>query len=83
MRRDIRLERVNVMLSAETLDWLDETVASIRKETRAKLSRSALIRGMIQGLARGGLSIRGCTSDEEISAAVAEFLRRSHSRRAR
>jgi len=43
MRRDIRLERVNVMLSAETLDWLDETVASIRKETRAKLSRSALI----------------------------------------
>jgi len=25
MRRDIRLERVNVMLSAETLDWLDES----------------------------------------------------------
>jgi len=77
-----KLERVNVMLSAKALSWLEETSTAIRGETGVRLSRSALIRGIVEGFAAAGLTIRRCCTGEEVASALSNYLRETQSGRA-
>ena len=77
-----RLERVNVMLSAKALSWLEETSTSIRGETGARLSRSALIRGIVEGFAAAELAIRRCSTGEDVAVALEAYLRETQGRNA-
>jgi hypothetical protein len=40
--------QTNVILTQEDADWLDEQTLAIRKKNRKSLSRSALLRGLLQ-----------------------------------
>jgi len=70
------LQRVNLMVSADVLRWLDETVAQLRADTGANLSRSGLIRGIICGFAIARVGVHRCRSEDEIATVLAIFLRR-------
>ena len=71
----------NLMLSRKALRWLEEMTASIRHETGAQLSRSALIRGIIEGFADAGLTVRRCCTGEEVAGALETYLRGAQGRK--
>jgi len=79
---DHRLERVNVMLSRKALGWLEETTASIRRETGVRLSRSGLIRGVVEGFAAAGVRFRRCRTEEEVATALESYFRGAQDRKA-
>jgi hypothetical protein len=47
---DERLERFNLVLSLEDIVWLDQLVAEISAESRAKVSRSEIVRAAVATL---------------------------------
>jgi len=49
-----RPQRLDVVLTVDLVDWLDEQAAAIRKKTGSKPNRSELLRFVIQTLRDGG-----------------------------
>jgi hypothetical protein len=45
-----RLERVNLMLSSEESEWLNQLAMEIRQQTGASVSRSEIVRAAIAAL---------------------------------
>lgn len=48
--RERKLIRVNLMLSREDSDWLDEFAEEVRHKTGARLSRSEIVRAALAAL---------------------------------
>jgi hypothetical protein len=67
--------QTNVILTHEDADWLDQQALAFRKNNRKSLSRSALLRALIQGARIIKLDVSRCRSEEQIAHDVAYLLR--------
>ncbi len=65
--------QTHIILSNETAAWLDGQCSTARKNGAA-LNRSQLLRGMIAGLARSGMDLSRCRTDEDVAGLVAFFF---------
>lgn len=75
-----RLDRVNVVLDTETLDWLESKAAQIRERTGATINRSQLIRAVLCALADARLGLGSCRTEVEIRRDLAKYLIDLHRR---
>jgi len=69
--------QTNVILTQEDANWLDEQTLAFRKNNRKSLSRSALLRALLQAARTINLDISRCRSAEQIAHDVAYLLRRA------
>ena len=67
--------QTNIVLSESAADWLDTQALAIRKRTRVYVSRSALLRALVHGLADSGLDLSRCASEFAIARAFSIILR--------
>jgi hypothetical protein len=68
-------ERVNLILRASDLEWLDSESRRVNTEHDGGLSRSAILRGFVGGFKCVGANLGTCKTTAEIEAAVARALR--------
>jgi hypothetical protein len=68
--------QTNVILTQEDADWLDEQTLAFRKNNRKSLSRSALLRALLQAARAVELNLSRCASEKAIAEGVAGLLRR-------
>lgn len=64
------LERVNVMLDAEALAWLDQAGGVMSATGGEKLNRSALLRGFVTAARLAALDLDGVASEGEFTVRV-------------
>ena len=76
------LERTNLMLSRAVNLWVDGQVTAIGRETGVRLSRSGLIRGVVEGFAAAGVRFRRCRTEEEVAVALESYFRGAQHRKA-
>ncbi len=65
--------QTHIILSNETAAWLDGQCLAARKNGAA-LNRSQLLRGTIAGLARSGMDLSLCRTDDDVAGLVAFFF---------
>jgi hypothetical protein len=70
-----------IVLSREHIPFLDEICANIRRHTGFAAKRSALIRALIEGFSRSGVTITNPRTEQEMANALAACLRRGADRR--
>ena len=63
-------EKATLVLSRDTSVWLDEQRAGIRRQSGTSVSRSQIVRGVLQGLADASMDFSQCTGEREICEAV-------------
>jgi hypothetical protein len=68
--------QTNVILTQDDADWLDEQTLAFRKNNRKSLSRSALLRAVLQGARAVQLDLSRCQSEKQIAEGIASLLRR-------
>lgn len=68
------LERVNVMLDAETLDWLDQAGGVMNATGGERLNRSALLRGFVTAARLAALDVDGVASEGEFAVRLLNLL---------
>ena len=68
--------QTNVILTQDDADWLDEQTLAFRKSNRKPLSRSALLRAIVQGARAAQLNPASCRSEYEIAHGISDLLRR-------
>jgi hypothetical protein len=56
--------------------WLSITSAHIRNRSGVSIDRSAILRGVLDGVHEGGIDLAACCSEEAICARIAEAVRR-------
>lgn len=66
------VERITVYATLDQLDHLDREVRRVRRRTRAHLPRTALIRGLVEGVARSEVDL--ATAGLASEAAVGEYV---------
>ena len=64
-----------VRLSTREISWLARTVVNNRRPSGLAIDRSALLRGLISGVAASGLNLAYCSNEDEISQAVSEAIK--------
>jgi hypothetical protein len=64
------LERVNVMLDAEDLAWLDQAGGVMSATGGEKLNRSELLRGFVTAARLSALDVDGVASEGEFAVRV-------------
>ena len=69
-------ERINIMLTPEILEYLDEETRRIRRRTRRRVSRSELVRAIFKAIASQQLTFEQCGTEADITTAFAGFLDR-------
>ena len=74
-------ERVTLVLSRENNAWLDEQTAAIRRQNGASVSRSGLIRGILQALADVPIGLERCRSESDVRTLVSFHLKAFYDRR--
>ena len=68
--------QTNVILTQDDADWLDEQTLAFRKNNRKALSRSALLRALLQGARAVQLDLSRCPSEKQIADGIARLLSR-------
>ena len=66
--------RLNVILDNQSTAWLEEQALMIRRTSGAALSRSELLRGMLNGLMQAGTDFSCCRSAGDVASVLAFFL---------
>ena len=66
--------RVNVVLDSPSTAWLEEQALMIRRATGAALSRSELLRGMLNGLMQAGTDFSRCRTEADVADLLAFLL---------
>jgi hypothetical protein len=66
--------QTNVILTQDDAVWLDEQTLAFRKNNRKPLSRSALLRAILQGARMVDLDLSRCRSEKEIAEGMAGLL---------
>lgn len=61
-------------VDSEIRRFLGSTAFNIRLRTESSFDRSALLRGILRAVARSGVDLVNCDSEEEVTAALARFL---------
>ena len=72
---------INVMLSLECLEGLEELAAAIRRGTGTLFTRSKLIRAIVAGVVAGRIDFSRCRTEEEL-AGMLVFVIDAFSKRA-
>jgi|GEM_PF-4159220 len=75
-KADPRENQYTVFLEPEHVDFLDDVRESIRRRNRTRLNRSALIRGIVKGIAQGGIDLASAESEDDIVALIKARLRK-------
>jgi hypothetical protein len=70
------LRTMAVRLGAHQDAWLTLTSAHIRNKGGVWIDRSAILRGVLDGVRKGGINLDACRSEEAIRTRVAEAVRR-------
>jgi hypothetical protein len=70
------LRRINLMLSADVLGWLDQTTAQIWETDRARISRSELVRALLGALADWKLQPVHCRTESAVRGGFFQYLDR-------
>jgi hypothetical protein len=65
---------VNVMLSVECLEGLEELTAAIRRGTGAMFTRSKLIRAIVAGVVGSRMDFSRCRTEVELAGLLAFLL---------
>jgi hypothetical protein len=73
--------QTNVILAQEDADWLDEQALAFRKNNRKPLSRSALLRAVLQGARLAQLNPASCRSEHQIARGISDLLGRGRQQR--
>jgi len=61
---------LTVRLRERNEDWLEQTMATVRKATGKRLTRSAVLRAVLDGVARANLDFAGVTAEPELAECV-------------
>jgi hypothetical protein len=69
------LRTIAVRLGQQQDGWLSLTAASIRNRTGLSVDRSAILRGVLDGVREGGIDLGDSRSEHAISARIAEAMR--------
>ena len=69
-------------LSAKQSGWLTTAAIKILAEQQKHIDRSAILRGLIDGLALARIDLSTCSTEEEIKHAVAQRLGANSKKRA-
>jgi hypothetical protein len=65
----------NVVLSLADADWLDEQARIIRKTSGAHISRSAFLRGLVNGIQTSGLDLSRSRSEQDIAGCISFLIK--------
>ena len=74
------LKTTTVRLAAPEDSWLTMTAACIRSRTGVPVDRSAVLRGVLDGIRLADLDLNACTGETAIRNLVANGLRDCESR---
>jgi hypothetical protein len=74
-------EKATLVLSRETSVWLDQQTAAIRRHSGEAVSRSELVRGILQGLADASMDFSHCTSERDVCKMLSFLLEAFSNRR--
>jgi hypothetical protein len=61
----------HVILTLEEAEWLDEQCLAMRRKAGARVSRSRLLRGIVNGLRNSNI-FAGCRNEEEIAGVLVQ-----------
>jgi len=64
-----------VILPPGQVDFLDRLALDIKAKTKAKMKRTEIIRGLIGGLMGSGLDLSTFGTEEDIAAAIRDWLK--------
>lgn len=69
----------HVILGLEEVEWLDQQCIAIRRQTGTRLSRSTLLRGIVNGISQSGIDFFSlCRTEEDIGKVFAFMLQARH-----
>jgi len=63
-------------LTEEVSDWVEELSFLIWKESKKKISRSEIVRGILQGVKDSGIDLTKISGEEELRELVLKKMRR-------
>ena len=68
-------QKTTLVLSNRHNAWLDEVSVEIRRRTGAAISRSGLVRSMIEAMSQVSLSLSACDSERTVRERIVAHLK--------
>ena len=68
------LQATTITIQNELIAYLDEVSASIRRQSGAAISRSALIRAFVRGMQQSGFDLSRCGKEADIAGVLSWLL---------